>query len=493
VKIAKLNPAKNGIRDLHLALDNLRPSPIKQVTVTCQTDKGQTSWRLDTTDSEDWPIVVRRGGTESSADLFLEPPPGDCFQKDFQINVMYEDNQNANVTAKADAHTKSDLAVDPKAPSIPPLCARVHLTGDEVLTGTFEGIAKDALKITTPWKDKLDLPLTRVIGVHFAPLDRKESPESFARRLKSRGSEDLLLARTKSGEVVAIPGVVEGTEGDRMHFGYRGKTRTLPLAQVEGVVLAARTESEPTDQVRARFQLPAGVVISGRWKDMDTSVWKVEAPWGQEMKLPAAEVTDVRFRNGRMTYLSDLQPSKIEEVPYFGRKLTWRRDVNLQGEPLKMSGHAYQRGVAVHSRSVLTYDLNGRYATFEALVGFDDASRGQGRVDCRVFADAKQIYANPDLRATDTPVKLALSVAGAEQLRLVVDYGKGQDTGDRVVWASARLYRPEPPKPKEEPKKAEAKPAPNAKPAAAESKPTPGSKPATESKPATDAKTKKPS
>ena len=321
---------------------------------------------------------------------------------------------------------------------------RVHLAGDEVLTGTFEGIARDALQITTPWKDKLAIPLARVVGVHFAQLERKESPESFAKRLKSRGSEDLLLAQTKSGEVVAIPGVVEGTEADRMRFGYKGRSRTLPMSMVEGLILADRTESDPTDQVRSKFLLPDGVVVSGRWKDLDTSAWKVESPWGQEMKLPAAEVTDVRFRGGRMTYLSDLRPSKVEEVPYFGRKLAWRRDVNLLGEPMKMDGHTYQRGVSVHSRSVLTYDLNGRYATFEAMVGFDDASRGQGRVDCRVFADDKEIYANPDLRRDRSSGQAVAAGRGADQLRLQVDYGKGQDTGDRVIWANARLYRPAP-------------------------------------------------
>ena len=409
-KIAKLNPKKNGIRDLKLALYNLRPSPIKQVTVTCQTDKGQTSWRLDTSDSQDWPIVVRRSGTESSANLFLEPPPGDCFQKDFTINVMYEDNQNANAQAKSEAHTKSDLAVDPKAPAVAPLFVRVHLAGDEVLTGTFEGIAKDALQITTPWQDKLAIPLTRVVGVHFAPLERKESPESFAKRLKARGSEDLLLAQDQERRGRGHPG------RRRRH---RGRPDALPLPGPEPDAAAGawsrawswrrgRSPTRPTRCDRSSC-LPDGVVVSGRWKDLDTSVWKVESPWGQEMKLPAAEVTDVRFRGGRMTYLSDLRPSKVEEIPYFGRRLPWRRDVNLLGEPLKMAGQTYQRGVAVHSRSVLTYDLNGRYATFEALVGFDDASRGQGRVDCRVFADDKEIYANPDLRA-ERPAGQAVAV-----------------------------------------------------------------------------------
>ena len=109
-----------------------------------------------------------------------------------------------------------------------------------------------------------------------------------------------------------------------------------------------------------------------------------------------------------------------------------------------MNGQTYDHGVAVHSRSILTYDLNGRYTTFEALLGFDDASKGQGRVDVRVFADGKELYANPDLKASDPPAKLSLPVAGAEQLRLQVDFGRGQDTGDRVIWANARLYRKPP-------------------------------------------------
>ena len=86
-----------------------------------------------------------------------------------------------------------------------------------------------------------------------------------------------------------------------------------------------------------------------------------------------------------------------------------------------------------------------------------------------MFADDKEIYANPDLRAGEPPVKLSLSVAGAEQLRLVVDYGRNQDTGDRVITLGriARLYRLLAPKPPEESRPAEAKPAPapDAKPA----------------------------
>ena len=111
-----------------------------------------------------------------------------------------------------------------------------------------------------------------------------------------------------------------------------------------------------------------------------------------------------------------------------------------------MNGQTFDRGLAVHSRCVLTYDLNGHYSAFQALVGFDDAVKGKGRVDCRVFADGKELYSNRDLRADGPPVNLKLAVDGAEQLRLYVDFGRGQDTGDRVIWANARLYRQAPPK-----------------------------------------------
>jgi len=440
-KIAKVEPKKNGIRDLQLSLFGLSAAKIRQITVTCQTDRGPTSWRLDTSDSQDWPIFVRRSGTGISADLFLEPPPGDCFQKDFTIAVNYEDGQAANTQAKAAEHTVPKLAVDPKAPSVPPLDAWVYLTGDEKLFGKLETIGQETLRLTTPWQDHLDIPLSRIAGVQLGLLEPKETRDSFAKRLKTRGSEDLLLAQTKKGEVIAISGVVEQTENGRLHFRYQGRSRTLLLEQVEGLILAARPDSPQADELRPTFTLADGIVVSGQWKDLDASVWKLQTAWGQDVKLPAAEIQDVRFHGGKMTYLSDLNPSKVEEAPFFGHRLGWRRDLSLLGEPLKMNGRTYERGLAVHSRCILTFDLNGRYSRFETVVGFDEAARAAGRVDCRVFADGKELYANRDLRADGSPVKLVLPVAGAEQLRLQVDFGADQDTGDRVIWANARLHR----------------------------------------------------
>ena len=81
-----------------------------------------------------------------------------------------------------------------------------------------------------PGRDQppLDIPShSRVVGVQLSVEDRKESTESFARRLKNsgRGGPSFWRGRRKS-EVLAISGFVEGTEGDRLQFRcYQDQTR----------------------------------------------------------------------------------------------------------------------------------------------------------------------------------------------------------------------------------------------------------------------------
>ncbi len=439
-RMPRVEPKPNGIRDIHLVLSGLHDAEIRQIMIQCPTDTGQAMWQLDTTGTQAWPVSLRRAGKEPWADLFLEPPDGDCHNRPLMINLMYADGQNANIQAQATEHTNPRLKFDPAAPS-QSLDARVYLAEDEQLFGKLEAIGADALTLTTTWQERIDVPLARVLGVYMGMAEHKEMTESFAKRLKTPGAEDLLLARAKDGDVVAIGGVVEAAKGNKVTFAYRGKSRTLALKQVEGFVLAARPAPRPPTEVRGTFTLPGGLVLSGRWVKIEGDKWQVVTPWGQVVKLPSAEIRSVRFRGGQMAYLSDLEPSKVEETPYFGRKSPYRKDVALDGSPLKLGDQRIEKGLAVHSRSVLTYDLDRRYTTFEALVGFDASGGKKGRVDCRVFADGKELYANPDLRADAPPVWLSLPVAGADQLRLVVDFGPDEDTGDRVIWANARLHR----------------------------------------------------
>ena len=227
-KIPKLEPKPNGIRDLHLTLSSLRAAAIKQVTINAQTDKGPTTWRLDTTDSHDWPLVLRRAGTESWADLFLEPPAGRPARR--RTSRSTSPTRTARTPTPTPRPTSTPTPSSPSTPRrrAPSLDARVYLTGDEKLFGKLEGIGAESLRL----HDALARPARRAAGARRrrstwgCPTTRSR-PSRSPGGSETRGTEDLLLARTKDGEVVAIPGIVEGTEGDKLRFHYQDKTRTL--------------------------------------------------------------------------------------------------------------------------------------------------------------------------------------------------------------------------------------------------------------------------
>src|SRR5262249_41274380 len=145
--------------------------------------------------------------------------------------------------------------------------------------------------------------------------------------------------------------------------------------------------------------------------------------------------------NGKLVYLSDLKPADVKETPYLDGSFPFRADRSVGGHPLHLGGKTYRRGLGVHSKSELTYTLDGGFQTFNATVGIDDAVSGQGSVIFRVYGDDKLLKETPVLRGGDTPVELEIPVKGVLLLRLEVDYADNGDVADHADWADARLLR----------------------------------------------------
>jgi hypothetical protein len=163
--------------------------------------------------------------------------------------------------------------------------------------------------------------------------------------------------------------------------------------------------------------------------------------WGGQATLPRTAVENIEFRNGKVTFLSDLEPMSVEEVPYFSRKFPYRRDQALDGGPLKLKDKTYPKGLAVHSRSALVYGIDGEYASFKGTVGFDPSAGGRGRVALRVLGDGRELFVEPDLRGTAEPLALDVPIEGVKELSLVIEFGQEEDTGDRIIWAEPRVFR----------------------------------------------------
>lgn len=111
------------------------------------------------------------------------------------------------------------------------------------------------------------------------------------------------------------------------------------------------------------------------------------------------------------------------------------------GQTITLNGVAYDKGLGVHANSEIVYDLGGGFSSFVADVGVDDETGPNGTVIFRVYADGVLLHDSGEVSGASPTQSINVSVAGAQELRLVVDYAGDNLLWDHADWAGARLVR----------------------------------------------------
>jgi hypothetical protein len=135
-------------------------------------------------------------------------------------------------------------------------------------------------------------------------------------------------------------------------------------------------------------------------------------------------------------YLSDLNWTSATSG--FGQV---RKDRSVDNNPIKLNGVTYSKGLGTHAASTIIYNLGSAYSSFQGSVGLDDEmdQYGCGSVVFQVFVDNTKLYESPTMTGNSTTQSFNVSVAGKNELKLILtDAGNG-DACDHGDWADARL------------------------------------------------------
>lgn len=293
------------------------------------------------------------------------------------------------------------------------------------------------LKLDKPLAVDAEIPIDQVAQVWCG------SAADIARAISlhhDASSEDIAFV-AKDETIIPVNGHALGIEGESLKFRYAESDRKIALNRLVGITLAAGRPAGSNIGFHQKVSLDSGDSLSGVWWGLDTDSIVLRTAWAPSLRVPLKSIYNIGFVNGRLTYLSDLTPVKVEQTPYFGRVVPFRLDASLDGGPLKLGDTTCAKGIAVHSRCVLVYDTGQAYERLRSRLGFEQPAGRLGRVAVRVLAGGRVLYENPDLRGDQPPVDLDYDITGQRQLTLEVDFGKGQDVGDRVIWGNARLVR----------------------------------------------------
>jgi len=318
------------------------------------------------------------------------------------------------------------------------------LNGDRLLGRPVSGEG-DTLRFRLRSGPVLDLSVSSVRRWIRLGASESRPPEDFA-----GDPEGDRVYRMAQGGLDHLDGTFLAFEGDAFRFeSPLGETR-FRFEEAVALVLVPEDEVRSGKGLLALLDLADGSRLTGVLESFEQGALRVSLEGGPSLVLPASDLASLRFRNGRYVYLSDLEPAGQEETPFFGGPDALRfsvgRDRSVGGGPLRCAGREYARGLGLHARTRLRFDLDGEYRTFRAAVGIDDEVLlfpRSGSAVLRILLDGDRVFESPPLRAGMEPVRIPdLPLTGARELVVEADFGDGDPIGDRVDLLDPILVRP---------------------------------------------------
>jgi hypothetical protein len=355
-----------------------------------------------------------------------------------QLSLGHIENVRLNtkslVSLKIKDRTSGIAATDPL----------IVLTGGDILVLRPETMDDESLTarwVHFPTWPPVKLPLESVRGLLLSrPPGTAAGARLLNRVFEYKDPQDALIL----GNGDTLAGEFVGLDDKFLSLQTPQGTSSIDRAGIRAMTFnPALSNSEPLKGEGVFISLVDG----SRFRARDLSYGALDrltlrTASGARLEFPLSAVESIRFLGGCATYLSELTPTSFKFEPFLDLSWPLRNDRNVSGGFLTLRGSDYARGLGVHSRSTVTYRLDGKYRRFHAVLGIDDDTGGKGSVIFEVLVDGKRAFRSDVLTGTSAPVVLErLDISGAKLLTLRVDYATLGDIQDHADWCDAMVIK----------------------------------------------------
>ncbi|MFO0909286.1 MAG: NPCBM/NEW2 domain-containing protein [Isosphaeraceae bacterium] len=285
----------------------------------------------------------------------------------------------------------------------------------------------------------ISVPLDSLIGLIFSvPTNLEEIHAGLSRVRDDQRTTEVLWLANNDRLSIGLLGFSEKTieyQAEKRKQSIE-RTRVVALGFDPKLVTYPRPETgfyELTLTDGSRI----GVSIIG-W---EKGTLHAKTRFGVTLKVPALEISRLRGRSTSIEYLTDRTPAREVDVPYIGPARSMRRDLSVDGLPIRLGGEEFDRGLGTMSRTLLAYRLAPGDLRFQAQVGVNERAGPQGNAQFRVMVDGQEKFASPKMASGDPPSTVDLDLEGAKLLILITEYGDRGGVRDLADWAEARIIR----------------------------------------------------
>ncbi len=309
--------------------------------------------------------------------------------------------------------------------------------------GQVLGIADDKLRFAAEFgsKQEVTVPLSALVAVWLTKSRAEAEPNASDLDLavRKRSSDEVTL---NNGDVVR--GTIVSMENGAIVVEATGGTKKLPVERVTAITLSSDlTRNVKPKGALAHVALSNGARVTLTEMALQDGRLVGKSAAGQTVWLLLADVVSVSMVGGRSVYLSELKVIQYEHTPYLSITWPFTRDRNTAGGWMRLGGEAFDRGIGMHSQSLVAYAVPPGATRFETWVGLDTVAGARGRVTAVAKVDGRDVFGPVELTGGQPAKRVVVALkSSVKELSLHVDFGAGADVQDHVNWADARFVGP---------------------------------------------------
>ncbi len=311
--------------------------------------------------------------------------------------------------------------------------------GDRLMRATIGTATDAALEVRSEVLGKLDVPLESVLGLILSP----PGPGAGLDALRDR-----IDVEPRKAEVVWL------SNGDRIEGSFLGmddrniklEVDRKPMEIDRGTAVAVGF-----DRKLLRYPRPKGAFLEATLGDgtrlglsaITFVEGNIEATtrFGGHVRFPLTELTRLHARSSAVVYLSEREPPRAGYETYIGPTRPYRLDRAVDGQPIRLAGQTFDRGIGTQSRTLLAFPIKPGDRRFQALIGVDERAGPLGSVIFRVFVDRDERFHSRPMTDRDPPRAVDVDLAGGKMLILATEFAERGNVRDLADWAEARFIR----------------------------------------------------
>jgi hypothetical protein len=330
--------------------------------------------------------------------------------------------------------------------------ADVELTDGSLLhCSQFSFKGKTAnLKLTTG--QDVAVPLA-AISYLLNGAENADVRSAWTNLVAGRGRSDLLAVKDKQGEIQPFQGTFGDVseDGEKIGFETSSGTKTrVPLTKIHGMSFFRQPDPQARPILCKVFDTAGDVLAAADFSGGSNGI-TITTVSGAKVTVGQPLLARLDFSKGKLTYLSNMDPLKIVESSAVDRVDHYRRDRNLDNDPIRLGRETFAKGLALHATTELTYDIGGQYKEFRCVVGADPGVGGDTHARVVIEGDGNKLFGavvtrskitvDGDAQDKPNPLPVSLNVQNIKQLRIIVTPVGFLDLGDHVTLADAKVSK----------------------------------------------------